>query len=103
MASVEPLFDATRDAWFDLDLEPKSTKGYHVVLSRRPFMRHGGATDWLTSEAFDLPSDLSIEGEQVPESAAKAMSDPGFGKEAAQKIDAQLHWVLSDTNPFRIR
>lgn len=103
MASVEPLFDATSDAWFDLDLKPQSTKGYHVVLSRRPFMHHGGATAWLTSEAFDLPGDRSIEGEQVPESAAKAMSDPGFGKEAAQKIDAQLHWVLSDTNPFRIR
>ena len=34
-ASVEPLFDSQKDAWFDLDFENKK-----VVLRRRDFQKH---------------------------------------------------------------
>ncbi len=51
MASAEPLFNAELDAWFDLDMEEKS-----VVLTHRPFAKHGDAEGWLMSEAFDLPN-----------------------------------------------
>ena len=51
MASAEPLFNAELDAWFDLDMEEKG-----VVLTHRPFAKHGDAEGWLMSEAFDLPN-----------------------------------------------
>ena len=51
MACVEPIFDPSSDAWFDLDLEADVVK-----LRRRPFERRGNADAWLTSEAFDLRS-----------------------------------------------
>ena len=51
MASVEPLFDAQRDAWFDLDFERKK-----VVLRRRDYEKRGDVANWLLSEAFDLQS-----------------------------------------------
>jgi AAA domain, putative AbiEii toxin, Type IV TA system len=49
LASAEPFFDAERDAWFDLDLDRKSSC---VELRRRTFVRHGDVSNWLTSEAF---------------------------------------------------
>lgn len=44
---VEPVFDAKKDAWFDLDLENNE-----VVLRQRPFEPMGDASSWLTSIAF---------------------------------------------------
>lgn len=38
MASVEPLFDSQKDAWFDLDFERGT-----VCLTRRDFEKHGDA------------------------------------------------------------
>ena len=36
MASVEPLFEAGKDAWFDLDIVRKK-----VILTQREFEKHG--------------------------------------------------------------
>ena len=54
MASVEPLFDPERDAWFDLDLDSAPREPGKVSLKRREWQRHGDASHWLISEAFDL-------------------------------------------------
>lgn len=98
MASVEPLFDADKDAWFDLDLVDSQ-----VVLSPRPFVRQGDVRAWLTSEAFDLKSGYSIEAERVLEEAARALSQPGFADADAKALDQRLREVLSDTDPFWMR
>jgi len=60
LASAEPLFDEAQDAWFDIDLE----RG-EVVLRKRPFVRHGEVSNWLTSDAFDLPTARSREAEDA--------------------------------------
>lgn len=98
MASVETLFDAAKDAWFDLDLNDGK-----VLLTQRPFLRQGNVSNWLTSEAFDLPSGYPREAEKVLEEATQALSNESFGPEDAQKLDQQLRGVLSDTDPFWIR
>ena len=64
MASVEPLFEAKRDAWFDLDFIPgKNTEEHRIELQQRTFVRKGDVSNWLTSEAFDLSSGRSLEAE----------------------------------------
>jgi predicted ATPase len=98
MASAEPLFDAGKDAWFDLDFRDQK-----VVLTKRDFVRHGDAARWLTSEAFDQKGAGSLEAEQALEKAALAMSDPNFSKEDALNLDARLRQVLGDTDPFWVR
>lgn len=98
MASVEPLFDAQRDAWFDLDLIDGE-----VVLTKRDFVRQGDVRGWLTSKAFDMKSGYSIEAERVLEEAAKALSAKNFNKSKAEKLDRRLREVLSDTDPFWMR
>lgn len=98
MASVEPFFDAKKDAWFDLDLVDN-----RVVLTPRPFVRQGDVRAWLTSEAFDLKSGYSIEAEKVLEEAARMLSDEGFSAKDAKALDGKLRQVLSDTDPFWMR
>jgi hypothetical protein len=103
MASVEPWFDPKEDAWFDLDLVPKHRGGREVRLEKRELVRHGDASRWLTSEAFDLRDAGSQEREEALEQAAVALSDDHFDRERARKLDARLREVLGDTDPFWMR
>ncbi len=64
LASLEPIFDQEEDAWFDIDLERKNGLP-RVLLRKREFVRLGEASDWLTSEAFDLKIARSLEAEQA--------------------------------------
>jgi hypothetical protein len=103
MASVEPWFDDEKDAWFDLDLVAKRGGGYKVQLEKRQWVRHGDASRWLTSEAFDLRAAGSLEREEALEEAAIALSDEHFDRDRARKLDARLREVLGDTDPFWMR
>lgn len=98
MASVEPTFDAEQDAWFDLDLDSNE-----VMLHQRTFIRHGDASRWLTSEAFDLRSSRSIEAEKTLEEAARILSEEVIDAALAKALDAKLRTLLGDTDPFWIR
>lgn len=103
MASVEPFFDQTKDAWFDLDFAIADGGQSQVVLSQRPFIRRGDVSNWLTSEAFDMPSARSLESERVLQEAALAMSDEKFGAKQAKELDAKLRMILGDTDPSWMR
>jgi hypothetical protein len=103
MASVEPIFDTSKDAWFDLDFMVDEQNNPRVELIKRPFVRRGDVSNWLTSEAFDLTSARSIEAEEVLKEAAIALSDDFFDAQKARKLDAQLRGVLGDTDPFWMR
>lgn len=104
MASVEPIFDHDKDAWFDFDLFGGDNGGIPgVSLSRRPLIRRGDASSWLTSEAFDLSSARSAEAEEVLGKAAVALSDTSFDAAQAKQLDQELRNVLGDTDPFWMR
>lgn len=104
MASVEPVFDARQDAWFDLDLvRGAANRPATVSFEQRPFVRRGDASRWLMSEAFDLKSAGSLAAERVLAEAALAMSDASFDRKAARALHARLTAVLGDVDPFWIR
>ncbi|MCI5147802.1 MAG: ATP-binding protein [Candidatus Electrothrix sp. MAN1_4] len=106
MASVEPIFDHNKDAWFDLDLDLVGKDNRQipgVTVSRRPLIRRGDASNWLTSDAFDLSSARSMEAEQVLERAAIALSEPSFDAFQAKQLNLELKKVLGDTDPFWMR
>lgn len=101
LASAEPLFDAARDAWFDLDLNRETGV---VELRRRPFVGHGDASRWLTSEAFDLGEARSIPAEEAIREAKAFARQPERTLEAAELIDAKLRAArLPDIDPFWVR
>jgi hypothetical protein len=102
LASLEPLFDPDRDRWFDLDFAPEGERR-QVVLSARPWTRHGDASRWLTSEAFGLRSARSMEAETLLEQASQIMSREDFDQKMATELDGKLRTVLGDTDPFWTR
>jgi AAA domain, putative AbiEii toxin, Type IV TA system len=103
MASLEPIFAAEADLWLDLDYASNDHGDPEVLLTEREFIKMGDASDWLTSEAFDLESARSLEASTALEKAAVAMSDPNFGGEAAISLHAELAAVLGGIDPFWAR
>lgn len=103
LASAEPVFDPRRDAWFDLDLERQGSQA-SVHLRKRPFVRHGDVSNWLTSDAFDLKSARSLPAEAAMEQARKLLRravTPTL--QEAKTVDDELRKVLTDIDPFWVR
>lgn len=101
LASAEPFFEEANDAWFDLDLHPRSGI---VVLRHRKFVRHGDVSNWLTSEAFDLKAARSDEAEQAIERAQTLLRSKEPTLEEAQAIDKDLRAaMIPGIDPFWIR
>ena len=100
LASAEPWFDPNLDAWFDLELEGKPPR---ACLHRRTYTPHGTVGSWLTSEAFNLPTDRSLEAEHAILRARKLLrrTDPPLND--VMKIHAELRAALPDIDRFWVR
>jgi hypothetical protein len=99
LASVEPLFDVEKDAWFDLDLEEAE-----VILRKREFVRRGEVSNWLTSEAFDLKKARSLEAESAIETALALLCQEDPPWEDVKSADQGLRDAgLPDIDPFWVR
>lgn len=98
MASMESIFDAENDAWFDLDLEQGQ-----VHLRKRSFVRRGDVVSWLQSEAFDLAEARSEQAEiamlRAKDIAVKASPTP----REIQEVEELLRAALGDTDRFWLR
>lgn len=98
LTSVEPVFDDSRDAWFDIDLAERD--GRHIVdVVRRPFVKQGDVSNWLTSDAFGLPSARSREAEQLIEQASRTVA-AGADTKSLQDIEMRLASMLPENDPF---
>lgn len=99
LASLEPEFDADRDAWFDLDLERGA-----VVLRKREFVRRGDVSNWLTSAAFDLKEPVSLPAEVAIQAALElTRRSPPVSAAEYDRVERQLEAVLGDTDRFWMR
>jgi len=101
LASAEPHFDDTQDAWFDLDLVRGERP--HVVLSRRDFVRHGDVSNWLTSEAFDLEQSRSLEAERAIQKALEIVRKSDASEAELEAVTRALQATLGDTDRFWMR
>lgn len=101
IASVEPWFDPRQDAWFDLDLDGEPPQ---VQLHRRPYTPRGTLGAWLTSEAFDLPTERgSIEAERAILRARKLLTQIDPPLDDVMAVHAELRKVLPDVDRFWVR
>lgn len=99
LASAEPTFNQRKDAWFDLDLTNQT-----VEMRKRPYVRHGDISNWLTSEAFDLKEPRSLEAEQaIGRAKALLTQDPAAKLNEFDKVDTELRSVLGELDPFWVR
>jgi predicted ATPase len=99
LASIEPDFDARKDAVWELDLVDDQ-----VELKQFPWRRAGDVNNWLTSTVFDLSEPRGLEAEEALQEARELLRrtpKPTLGEfEAA---DRKLRTVLGDVDPFWIR
>jgi hypothetical protein len=102
LASIEPLFNPEVDAWFDLDYV-KSNQFRKVVLTRREFELHGEVSNWLTSEAFDLPSARSIYAETLLKEASELIEKPGVYPGKVKEMEIKLSKALNPRDSFLFR
>ncbi|NJK43781.1 MAG: ATP-binding protein [Pleurocapsa sp. SU_196_0] len=98
MASLEPLFDPEKDAWFDLNLVDGK-----VTLEKMASYRQGDANAWLQSAAFDLSGTGSIQVDEAKDRAAKALEGSRLTKKKFLELDRELRSLLTDTDEFWIR
>lgn len=98
MASVEPLFDAKQDVWFDLDLVDGK-----VILAQREFERHGDAGTWLVTEAFDLTSGRSVQYERLIAKAEDLLEGDAPDLAAIKDVNAQLVAALNPQDEYLSR
>ncbi|GHV88043.1 hypothetical protein AGMMS50267_04030 [Spirochaetia bacterium] len=107
MASVEPLFDAEQDAWFDFNFEQgkenSRLKNPIVTLQKFDFEKQGDAANWLTSEAFDLKSSRSIESEQLLEKASTLLQNGNADSTSVGAIYDELLKALGPKDDFLFR
>lgn len=104
MASAEPRFDASQDAWFDLDLIPDAaTQAGSVRLTERHFERLGDVSRWLVSEAFDLQKPRSQEAESLMARAEALVENEAATATQAAELTAALEDVLGGMDPFWLR
>ena len=102
MASLEPVFDASQDAWFDLDDE-HDENGVDVVLTPRVFEKHGTVSNWLTSEAFDLSSDRAPENAKLLDEASALVNQASPDLTSLQAMNQRLLMALNPKDTFLFR
>ena len=100
LASAEPWFDPLQDAWFDLDMEGDPPRTH---LRRRSYTPHGTAGSWLTSEAFDLPTDRSLEAEQAILHAREILRQTAPPIREVMAVHDELRAALPDIDRFWVR
>ena len=101
LASAEPWFDPEQDAWFDLDVEGDPPR---AQLNRRTYTPHGTTGSWLTSEAFGLAEDRSLEAEQAILRGRAILRQTGSPPlQDVMDIHAELRDALPDIDRFWVR
>lgn len=100
LASLETLFDAEQDQWFDFDYADDHKS---VLLVPRPFVRQGSAANWLTSDAFGLKTDFSLEKEDLQEKIFRMASSPTSSQADARALEQEMLRILPDIDPVWVR
>lgn len=100
LASAEPWFDPEQDAWFDLDVEGTPPRAH---LHRRTYTPHGTTGSWLTSEAFDLATDRSLEAEQAILRARAILQRTEPPLPEVMAVHDELRATLPDIDRFWVR
>jgi hypothetical protein len=99
MTSVEPLFDPSVDAWYDIDLVEAN-----VELKEKKFRKHGDILNWLTSDAFDQNSGRAIEYETLIAEANRLVAPmERIDQKAILLMNARLNDSLGPLDPYLIR
>jgi hypothetical protein len=92
-ASVESLWSKRTDKLFDLALDAEC----RPRLEELNFSKHGSAANWLTSDAFNVPSSYSTEAQKAMEDADALMRQYPDPRKAPSNEVNPVHQALQAT------
>lgn len=98
LASLEPEFKEGTDALWKLDL-----LNGRVILELDDWEKRGDASDWLTSDVFDMSSARSVEAEAALNEAARILASETVDGEEAMRVHRKLAALLPAIDPFWAR
>lgn len=100
LSSLENVFDSSgsKDVWFDINLVNGAAE-----ITHRPFEKQGSTANWLTSAAFDLPSDYSLPKEKLWQKLDAAAHNENLSESEAHELEQEMHEILPDIDPLWIR
>lgn len=100
LSSLESVFNqrGNKDAWFDIDLV-----GGAVRIEHRSFEKQGSTANWLTSTAFDLPTDYSLPKEALWQRLDAAARNDNLLESEARELERQMHETLPELDPLWVR
>ena len=102
LTSLEPLFDPDKDAWFDIDLINENGQ-QSVELLRKDFEPHGTSGNWLTSDAFDLPSDRAPKYKDLMDRASLILESNQPELHQVRNVYKELLQALNPKDSFLFR
>ena len=100
LASLEPGFDDSHDKLFRLNIHQNEGGSQHAVLDELPFLRHGRADNWFTSEIFGLRHARSLEAERAIEDAKKLQIKENPASGEVKAVHDRLIRYLGDHDTF---
>jgi hypothetical protein len=98
MASMESIFDSTKDALWKMDLVDGD-----VAIERDLWRKRGDVNRWLRSDVFDLPEATSLEAQHALEEAAVLCQQDQPSLDEVKAVNEMLSKHLPDMDPFFIR
>ena len=101
MASLEDVFDESKDRWLDFDFE----KNGSISFTERDFEKLGTPESWLKSKAFDLKDTRSIDSSQKIRQIYELLKEKHLDKKRIRSLFNELVEKLSplDNELFLIR
>jgi predicted ATPase len=104
LTSIEALFDETKDALFELQLQENGHVARpRVTLETAIFTRKGSAEQWLVSDVFGLKTSRPLPAEELIQEAADLINGHDPNSRALDMMERRLGEVLPDVDPFWVR
>jgi len=104
LASIEPYFEEDKDELFCFSLNNDNTDENNVTFDNLPWVAHGDAVGWLTSDIFGLDQARSREAEEAIEAAEAFLRGDGaalpVGLSNKEEITEHLRKLLPGLDPF---
>ena len=99
LASMEPVFDPSRDKLWKLELDQTNEVRIRVETD----YRRGDVNRWLTSDVFGLGSATSRELQDLLVEAYRLLENPDRSEAATTAMEARLREALPEFDPLLAR
>lgn len=103
LGSLEDVFDAKTDKWYDIDLVSSSESDSHeVLLQQREFKNYGDYSMWLTGEAFDFETSRTKHAEAVYKEALAYIESGSMDTRRLEELNNKILAAFDEEAPFSI-